>query len=92
MLICAQKRNIMRKEVAEIGEQLRRRREMLGLLQPQLAAIAKVSTRTIQLIEAGKANPTIDSILKIADSLGLTLKLTLRDTAAGTVTITEPLM
>lgn len=75
----------------EIGDSIRKRRELLGLLQPRLAAIAGVSRRTLQLIEGGKANPSLEILLKIADPLGLTVKLTLKETAAGSITITEPL-
>ena len=81
----------MRNTATEIGETLRQRRELLRLLQPQLAAIAGISTRTIQLIEAGKANPSLDTLFKIADSLGLTFKMDLKETIKGNVTITEPL-
>ena len=81
----------MRNTATEIGETLRQRRELLRLLQPQLAAIAGISTRTIQLIEAGKANPSLDTLFKIADSLGLTVKMDLKETIKGNVTITEPL-
>ena len=74
----------------EIGSSIRKRRELLGLLQPRLAAIAGVSRRTLQLIEAGKANPSLDILLKIADPLGLTVKLTLKEPGSGTITGTEP--
>lgn len=77
--------------MVEIGETLRKRRELLGLLQPRLAAIAGVSTRTIQLIEAGKANPSLDTLYKIADPLGLDIKLILRETGSGTTSIIQPL-
>ncbi len=69
----------MRNEAMEIGETIRKRRELLGLLQPQLASISGVSTRSIQLVEMGKANPSLDTLLKIADPLGLTLKLQLKE-------------
>jgi y4mF family transcriptional regulator len=68
----------MRNTAVKIGELLRQRRELLGLLQPQLAAIAGVSTRTIQLIEAGKANPSLETLFNVADSLGLSIKLELK--------------
>jgi transcriptional regulator with XRE-family HTH domain len=68
----------MRNQLIEIGQVIRTRRELLGLLQPELAAISEVSTRTIQLIELGKANPSIDTLMKIADPLGLTFKLFLK--------------
>jgi transcriptional regulator with XRE-family HTH domain len=70
----------MRNETMEIGETIRRRRELLGLRQPQLASISRISTRSLQLVEMGKANPSLDTLLKIAGPLGLTLKLLLKET------------
>ena len=73
------KRSIMRNIKLEIGKSIRTRRELLGLLQPQLASISGVSTRTIQLVETGKGNPALDTLLQLAEPLGLTLQLTLKD-------------
>jgi len=70
----------MRNEAMEIGETIRKRRELLGLRQPQLASISGISTRSLQLVEMGKANPSLDTLLKIAGPLGLTLKLLLKET------------
>jgi y4mF family transcriptional regulator len=64
----------------EIGEAIKKRRELLGLLQPQLAAISGISRRTIQLVENGKANPSLETLLKIADPLGLTIELAVKKT------------
>jgi transcriptional regulator with XRE-family HTH domain len=64
----------------EIGEAFKKRRELLGLLQPQLAAISGISRRTIQLVENGKANPSLETLLKIADPLGLTIELAVKKT------------
>lgn len=69
----------MRNTRIELGETIKKRRELLGLLQPQLSALAGLSTRTIQLVEAGKANPSIDTLVKMADPLGLVIKLELKD-------------
>lgn len=69
----------MRNLLIEIGQITRSRRELLGLLQPELAAISQVSTRTIQLVELGKANPSIDTLMKIADPLGLTIKMFIKE-------------
>lgn len=68
-------RNIMK----EMGAEIRRRRKILKVLQPELAAISGVSTRTIQLVEQGKGNPSVETLLNIADPLGLTVKLTLKE-------------
>ena len=74
----------MRNEAIQIGEAIRKRRELLGLLQPQLARISGISRRTIQLVELGKANPSLDTLIKIADPLGLTLNLQLKGTGVST--------
>jgi transcriptional regulator with XRE-family HTH domain len=69
----------MRNIKLEIGQVIRQRREMLGLLQSQLAVISGISLRTLQSVETGKANPSIDTLVEIADPLGLTLTLVLKD-------------
>lgn len=65
----------MREEMKLIGDAIRKRRELLGLLQPQLAALSGVSTRTIQLVEQGKGNPSLSTLLDLAAPLGLKLEL-----------------
>lgn len=58
-----------------IAKTIKQRREELGITQENLAEIAMVSLRTLKAIESNKSNPTIKSISKIADTLGLELKL-----------------
>lgn len=58
---------------------MRRRRELLGLLQGQLSALSGLSTRTIQLVEQGKGNPSLETLLALADPLGLRLDLSLKN-------------
>jgi transcriptional regulator with XRE-family HTH domain len=69
----------MRSEGIEIGGRLRQRREVLGLLQSQLAALSGVSARTIQLVEQGKGNPSLDTLIQLADPLGVRLELVLKE-------------
>lgn len=69
----------MRIDAQIIGETIKGRRELLQLLQPELAAIAGVSTRTIQLVEMGKANPGLETLIKIITPLGLTLKVVVKE-------------
>jgi y4mF family transcriptional regulator len=69
----------MRNSITELGAIIRQRREVLGILQPQLAGLSGISTRTIQLVEQGKGNPSLDTLLKLAQTLGLQLKLELLD-------------
>ena len=68
----------MRIEI-DLGEKIRQRRELLGLLQAQLAALSGVSTRTIQLVEQGKGNPSQETLTRLADPLGLQLDLILKE-------------
>lgn len=68
----------MRNESLNIGDAIKKRRELLGLLQPQLASISGVSTRTIQLVEMGKGNPSLNTLRKIAEPLGLQISLSLK--------------
>lgn len=70
----------MQDEVIELGIKLRQRREILGLLQSQLATLSGISTRTIQLVEQGKGNPSLDTLIQLADPMGLRLDLVLKET------------
>jgi y4mF family transcriptional regulator len=69
----------MRNPPTNIGDKIRQRRELLGLLQPQLATLSGISTRTIQLVEQGKGNPSLDTLIRLVDPLGLRLELVLKD-------------
>jgi len=67
--------------MVDLGEKLRQRRELLGLLQSQLATLSGVSTRTIQLVEQGKGNPSLETVFQLADPMGLRLDLVVKDPA-----------
>jgi transcriptional regulator with XRE-family HTH domain len=69
----------MRFLMENIGRVIKQRREVLGLLQRQLAQYSGVSTRTIQLVEQGKANPSVETLVRIVDPLGLSLEVVLKD-------------
>ena len=53
-----------------IGEQIRFVRKHLGLTQKELGQLSKTSERTIQQYEAGKRQPRIEQLQKIAYALG----------------------
>ena len=59
----------------EIGEKIRDRRKMLRLRQRDLAELAGVTLRSLTDLETGKANPTINQLAKIAEVLGLEIRL-----------------
>lgn len=50
------------------------------MLQPDLAELAGISVRTIQLIEQGKGNPSLDTLTKLCNSLGLELAIKIKRT------------
>ena len=59
----------------EIGEKVRLRRRKLHLRQRDLAELAGVTLRGLTELENGRANPTINHLTKIAEVLGLELRL-----------------
>lgn len=69
----------MRNSLIKLGDVIRQRRELLGLLQTQLAALSGISSRTIQLVEQGKGNPSLDTLNNLIDPLGLRLELMLKE-------------
>mgnify|MGYP002777546509 CR=1 FL=1 len=63
---------------ADLIERLKTRREQLGVTQEQLAELASVALRTVKALDAGKGNPTVSTLIKLADVLGMELKLEVR--------------
>ena len=55
----------------ELGLLIKKRRRLLNISQKELADISGVALRKLVDIENAKANPTIDTLLKIMDTLGL---------------------
>ena len=55
----------------EIGRHIKEMRTHLGITQKDLAEISEVSLRNLVDIEAGKANPGIDQLQKIVETLGM---------------------
>ena len=62
----------------EIGLLIKQRRESLRLRQEDLSELSQVTIKTIHLIEQGKANPSIKTLNKIAEVLGLELLLKIK--------------
>ena len=63
----------------QIGQTIKSRRKELNIDQPTLAALAGVGINTLVAIERGSGNPKADTLLNILDTLGLQIKLTLKD-------------
>ena len=54
---------------------IKERRETLRISQERLAELSGVGLRTLKHFESGKGNPTVNTLEKIADVLGMELKL-----------------
>ncbi|MDD4144895.1 MAG: helix-turn-helix transcriptional regulator [Prolixibacteraceae bacterium] len=61
--------------ISEIGEQIKERRKALRVSQPDLAEMAGISINTLYKIERGQANPTVQILNKIAEILGMEVKI-----------------
>lgn len=62
----------------EIGEEIKARRKLLKINQRTLSELAGVSINTLTKIERGEANPSINVLTKILDTLGLETKITIK--------------
>ena len=58
--------------------QIKQRREELQITQE----IAEVGLRTLKQFESGKGNPTIHTIMKIAEALGMELNIQVKTLTA----------
>jgi transcriptional regulator with XRE-family HTH domain len=62
-------------QLEELIAALKTRRQLLAVTQEHLAELSGVSLRTVKEIERGKGNPTFATLSKIAEVLGLELRL-----------------
>jgi len=56
-----------------IGENIRKKRDELGISQQELADNANIAKSTIQRIEKGTLNPSILTLINISETLELEL-------------------
>lgn len=61
-----------------IIKQLKDRREELQVTQETLADISGVGLRTLKQFESGKGNPTLETLTKLADALGMEVHLQIK--------------
>ena len=62
-----------------IGKSIKERRKTLQVTQSQLAVLAEISVNTLYKIEKEQANPTLETLTKIADILGMQVCLQLKE-------------
>lgn len=65
--------------LSELILELKKRRETLNVTQEHLADISGVGLRTLKQFESGKGNPTLQTLYKLAVTLGLKLKLEVKE-------------
>ena len=61
--------------IGKIGRAIAARRMALGISVRELGARVGVNYTTLSLIENGKMNPSIGTLTKITDELGLTIEV-----------------
>jgi len=61
-----------------IYEIIKERRSLLGITQQDLADISGVGLRTIKEIETNKGNPSVNTMSKILDVLGMELDIKIK--------------
>ena len=54
------------------------RRESLKVTQETLAELSGVGLRTLKQFESGKGNPTLMTLQKLGDTLGLEISITIK--------------
>jgi transcriptional regulator with XRE-family HTH domain len=63
----------------DIIQVIKERREMLKVTQETLATLSGVGLRTLRQFESGKGNPTLSTLQKLTDALGLDLVLVVKN-------------
>ncbi len=61
---------------------IKERRALLGLTQQDLADYTGVSARFIKSVEAGKGNPSMNTLCKMAEVLGLEVVIKVKENNA----------
>ena len=54
---------------------IKERRTVLKVTQEDVAELAGIGLRTLKALESGKSNPTLETLVKLADVLGMELRL-----------------
>ena len=63
----------------ELIKTIKERRKVMQVTQETLAELSGVGLRTLKQFESGKGNPTLLTLQKLADVLGMELCLKLRN-------------
>jgi transcriptional regulator with XRE-family HTH domain len=66
----------------QIIKTIKKRREILKVSQENLAELSGVGLRTIKQFEGGKGNPSVNTLHKLAEVLGLEINLEVKQNKA----------
>ena len=61
-----------------IYKKIKERRILLGITQQDLSDISGVALRTIKQVETGKGNPSVNTLNKMVDVLGMSMELVIK--------------
>ncbi|MCB9019420.1 MAG: helix-turn-helix transcriptional regulator [Chitinophagales bacterium] len=64
---------------ASLIQTIKKRREILQVSQETLAELTGVGLRTLKQLESGRGNPTLSTLQKIADVLGMEVCLKVKE-------------
>jgi transcriptional regulator with XRE-family HTH domain len=65
----------------DIGRMIRKRRLSLRIDQRVLSEISGVAVHTLSNIEVGKSNPTVTTLNRVLDALGLDIDIKVKERA-----------
>lgn len=65
---------------SKIIQEIKMRRKSLKVTQDTLAELSGVGLRTVKQFESGKGNPTLLTLQKLTDVLGLEVSLSIKKT------------
>lgn len=71
--------------MTQCGARIKARRELLGMSQTQLASAIHMDNSMISKLEAGKAQPSLKALAKLASVLGVSVADLLTDDESLTV-------
>ena len=63
----------------EVGSLIRKRRVSLRLDQRTLSEISGIAVHTLSNVEAGKGNPTVATLERVLNALGMELRIQIKE-------------
>ncbi len=61
--------------IVEIGQIIKKRRDTLQISQQTLSGVSGIAVHSLSNIEAGKGNPTVHTLSRVLDVLGMDIRV-----------------